>query len=186
MSASFGSPNWESESKTAKCCFWRSDVSRCEQYELSLLNETMRQISRRALSGTSDSCIPLCGIGRSEEMACAKSTVSVIRWNIIPSRPFTVSLRSKQWLSSWCHGSAWFGQKKKHRFCGVFLYGCPNWLDLVTHVYRLRYWALSRGNTVGSVFTSVAFAWTLLHGSPFTVSLRSKQWLLSWCHGSAH
>ena len=51
---SCGSPNWESEAKITECCFCRSDVSRCEQYELSLLNEIVRHISRRALSGTSD------------------------------------------------------------------------------------------------------------------------------------
>ena len=97
------------------------------------------------LAWFSDSCIPLCGIGRCEEMGRVVSTASVIRSNHIPSRPFTVSLRSKQWLLSWCHGSAWFGQKKKHRLCGVFLYGSPNWArtsDIMINshaLYRLSY-----------------------------------------------
>ena len=50
----YGSPNWESEAKTTKCCFYRSDVSRCEQFELSLLNDEVRHKSRRAHSRTSD------------------------------------------------------------------------------------------------------------------------------------
>ena len=43
------------------------------------------------------------GIERREEMMLAISTASVILENITPSSPFTVSLRSKQWLLSRCH-----------------------------------------------------------------------------------
>ena len=50
-----GSPNWESKVKTTNCCFYRSDVSRCEQNERGLPREVMRDKSRRARSGTSDS-----------------------------------------------------------------------------------------------------------------------------------
>ena len=51
----YGSPNWESKVKTTKCCFYLSDVLRCEQFELCLLNEEVRHKSRRARSGTGDS-----------------------------------------------------------------------------------------------------------------------------------
>ena len=92
-----GSPNWESEVKTTKCCFYRSDVSRCEQFELSLLNEKVLHKSRRARSGTSDIMhTTVGGIERREEMMRAISTASVILENITPSSSFTVSLRSKQ------------------------------------------------------------------------------------------
>ena len=93
----YGSPNWESEEKTTKCCFCRSDVSRCEQFELSLLNEKVRHKSRRARSGTGDIMHTTVGsIGRREEMMRAISTTSVVSSNSTPSSPFTVSLRSKQ------------------------------------------------------------------------------------------
>ena len=93
----YGSPNWESEVKTTKCCFCRSDVSCCEQFKLSLLNEEVRHKSRRAHSGTSDIMHTTAGgIERREEMMRAISTASVILENITPSSSFTVCSRSEQ------------------------------------------------------------------------------------------
>ena len=59
----FGSPNWENKDKSINNGFIRSDVSRCEQNEQGLTCEGLRHKSRRARSGTSDSCIPLAVLG---------------------------------------------------------------------------------------------------------------------------
>ena len=81
-----GSPNWESKVKTTNCCFYRSDVSRCEQNEHGFPCDVMRHISRRAQSGTSD---------------CLRSKLHLVRASSGEKRK-AVLFRTALWLSAWC------------------------------------------------------------------------------------
>ena len=71
------------------------------------------------------------GIGRSEKITLAISTAGAISTHSIPSRPFTVSLRSKLWVLSWCHCCsspfALYIYKKAPTIVSALFCGSPNW-----------------------------------------------------------
>ena len=96
MSASFGSPNWESKVKTIKYCFFEA-MSRVASGKSKVYPATF--CDTKADGRTAEPvtrAFRVCGILPREEMTHAISGVSVISSNIATSGKLTVSLRSKQ------------------------------------------------------------------------------------------